>query len=207
VAVGASGLDALYLRDLAQGATVRLPTPPGARVLTPVLASDGASVVFLAGRHSDDPLEWLDGAHPAGFDLVRLDLGTGATRTLRGAIDGYDRPAVSADGRYVAFIALGPFGLLPNPQAPAYGIARWDTRTDMALLATPGPHGLPEGFPAQFAAISPEGAHVAFAHLDAEEYGLGLASITVELAGDILLGEGQGFHTIREQVWLVQLPA
>lgn len=202
VAFEAPNSDGIYLRDITGGCTRMIAHPGAVGHFTPVLSSDGSGLVFLAANFSSDPASWLEGAHFGPIDLVHVDLTEGTTRVLARSVDGYERASLSADGRYASFVAMGALGMPASMEAPLLAVYRWDTQTGAVIPMVIGPHGVPEGVPSAFTALTPEGDRVAYAHLDAEEYGLGFASFAVGLAGRILLDAEMELYQLRVQVWL-----
>lgn len=95
------GLLDLYVLSLASGKLDRLTEDPFAD-LEPTFTPDGASVVFVTERYTTD----LVLLQPGGLRLARLDLATRAVTPIPGFLRGkHLSPQVSADGRFVTFIA------------------------------------------------------------------------------------------------------
>lgn len=95
------GLVDLYVLTLATGALEPLTHDPFAD-LEPTYAPDGKSIVFVTERYSTD----LVTLKPGPLRLARIDLATRTVTAIPAFLTGkHLSPQVSADGKYVTFIA------------------------------------------------------------------------------------------------------
>ncbi|MEV0262598.1 hypothetical protein AB0I49_14785 [Streptomyces sp. NPDC050617] len=154
--VGA-GLCALVLLPVAAAAA----WPEAPRAAVPGLASDGAqaigssgvAAVSADGRYavfSSTADDLVPGDTNGEADLFVKDLRTGATELVSAAADGTRadswsaEPAISADGRYVAFTSAAT-NLVPGDADGAPGIFVRDRRTGRTERITGGTERIPGG--------------------------------------------------------------
>lgn len=136
---GASAASAIYLRDRANGTTIRLPVPSAlgpAGVPSgsgygyePSISADG-SVVAFTYRLTSDP------ASPQS--VVVWDRKTGTTTVVSQPIDASDashQPAVSGNGRYVAYSSTAP-RLIAGYQSKFADVYRFDRQTGQTVLVS-----------------------------------------------------------------------
>jgi Tol biopolymer transport system component len=150
----------------------------------PSLSDDGELVAFTSDAESDSPdRTWSSGQVPGGFatsqvfvwDRTNTDPATAVTRVSAGAVPadgGASSPAVSADGRYVAFQSsstnlVTDATLAPCGDTCSTQVYRYD-RTDasMVLVSRRAPVGDQPGDPADTGAWAPsitsDGSEVLF---------------------------------------------
>jgi Tol biopolymer transport system component len=95
------GLVDLYRLSLATGALEALTHDPYAD-LEPTFTPDGSALIFVTERYSTD----LERLEPGALRLARIDLATRAVTPVAAFLQGkHLSPSVSADGRFITFIA------------------------------------------------------------------------------------------------------
>lgn len=187
----ANGRADVYVRDLVSGTTARVSVGPGgvegnAASTQPDLSADGRRVAFLSEATS-----WFAGGVPAGVVVRDRDTDAdgvldeaAASATVRASVSTYDfvgtntfstptmrmRPAISPDGRAVAFVSSSP-NLIDPPKTndcgyfgprPCTDVWVRDLSTDTTFRASVGPVGR-EGDGDSFSpSISADGVHVVF---------------------------------------------
>ncbi|SDP13287.1 component of the Tol biopolymer transport system [Streptomyces sp. cf386] len=149
-----------YVRDVPSGDLIQLDKAPDGKVSDgqtefPQVSADGRYAVFNSLDSRLTPND-TNGTHNVFVrdlrtgELCRLDAADPAAYTAH--------PSLSADNRYVAFVAVDPND--PNHTTRAY--VR-DLRTGRTVLANPDTQGGPSDSPASFPVIDRHGRTVAFA--------------------------------------------
>ncbi|MBX3692416.1 hypothetical protein [Dokdonella sp.] len=130
------------------------------------MSADGRTVVF-----SSSAANWASSGSFIGNRALAIDLHTGAIdvvsrnsgagTTMRG-----ERPAVSGDGRYVAFLTFD------HPQAPNWQVMRRDRQTGILVMASRNAAGVPSsGTDDDTVSISTDGRYIAL-ETNSENFGL-----------------------------------
>ena len=157
----------------------------------PRLSADGRFVAFATTAANLDPAD-ADGAMP---DVYVRDLLTSATTLVSRADglggakgDGASRaPAISADGRFVAFVS-GATNLSPAKPDPVDGVFLRDLQRGTTTLVSQSSTGQPADAGSDSPAISADGRVVAFAS-DATNLAAGDADgLTDVFARDVVAG-------------------
>jgi Tol biopolymer transport system component len=121
------------------------------------VSSDGRTVVFASGATN-----WVSGDAYNGNRAVAIDLATGVievvSRTQTGTVLRGEKPAVSGNGRYVAFLTLG------SPLGPSWQVGRKDRVTgELALVSSSSAGAVANaGTDDDTVSISADGRYVAF---------------------------------------------
>jgi Tol biopolymer transport system component len=160
-----NGSDDVFLRDRRAGTTTRISvSSTGAQADsisgTPAISADGRYVAFASAAST-----FVPGDIEYSWNIFVHDTRTGRTEQVdvssAGApadLDSY-HPALSADGRYVAFTSYAG-NLVPG--AELGHVYRHDRATGETILVDENPAGQPaDGF-SHFPSISADGQHVAF---------------------------------------------
>jgi Tol biopolymer transport system component len=192
----APGSQDLFVFDRQNQTTLRLPLPPaplprgilpGGRAGEPAVSADGEVVAFtdlspgatgavptpLPGTVGGPPP--TSGAGPAGPVVLAWDRRSGETRVVSWLLGGRlpafgsRRPAVSADGRYIAFESTAGRITRDEPPPGVSQVYRYDRLTGETILVSRGPGGVARSDSGQ-AAISADGDLVVFATA-AQEWG------------------------------------
>ena len=160
----------IFVHDHATGITERVSLrSDGTQVLTqsftPVISTDGRHVAFQS------PASIVPESGPGFFrDVFVHDRATGATDRVSVASNGAeanhhsDNPAISADGRYVAFSSLAS-NLVPgdtNGRVDVFVHDRATGTTERVSVASDGAEAESSSFIPAISAISADGGHVAF---------------------------------------------
>ncbi|MEU6403444.1 hypothetical protein [Streptomyces sp. NPDC046985] len=162
----ADGQRDVFVKDVRTGRLVRVTAqgagaPAGAEAYQPSLSADGRYVAFTSEWTYPVPM----GPPGRQSDVYVRDLRTGSTTKVdRGLDEGYGvvsrDPSISADGRYVAFVAGAapwyPLGL--HGEVRVYVRDLW-TGATRRVSAAPGPQGDRE---AKAPHITPDGGAVAY---------------------------------------------
>jgi hypothetical protein len=147
------------------------------------VSSSGRTVVFSTSANN-----WVDGDTYNGDRVVAVDLDTGTVEvvsaTAQGVIMRGEAPAVSADGRYVAFLTYG------SPLGPNWQVARKDRRTGELVLASANAAGQAavSGTGDDTVSISADGRYVAF-DTAATNFGLPSGSSNEIFVKDMVTGQ------------------
>jgi Tol biopolymer transport system component len=154
----------VFVRDLVHRRTSQIPAPGGTTIGfgCPTISANGRFVAFHAGASPDDVLS----------DLFVHELATGATTKIAPSSTRpplvnvphpvfSSPPALSADGRYVAF-ASDAANLEPADGNGQSDVFLHDRETGLTTLVSAGPDGAPMGGYSHGAAISADGGSVAF---------------------------------------------
>jgi Tol biopolymer transport system component len=140
VAGSTSGATAIFLRDRTTGTTIELPLPDGVLVpaggqaTTPSISDDGSVVAFT---YRAPP-----GVTATAVSVMVWDKASGTTQAISRPlsarlVDSSREPAVSGDGRYVAFTS-DDITLTPNDANKAQDVFRYDRqsgRTELVSVA------------------------------------------------------------------------
>jgi Tol biopolymer transport system component len=153
---GTSGVSAVFVRDRSTGTTIVLPAPgggpvpKGASATAPTISADGTVVAFVYQTARELVAHYST--------VVVWSRATGATTPVSTAllqhIDRSREPAVSADGRYIAFTYDHGDG--------TSDVYRYDRSTGAVVLVSAGPGGSSAGGSSSLPAISGDGSVVAF---------------------------------------------
>lgn len=128
---------------------------PSASSAAPAISADGNTLVF---RSVADNL----GIGQTGSSLFAWDRRSGAITVLApGANGNIFYPAVSADGRYVAF-ETGATNLAPGPDSSFSDVLRLDRQTGLFVRASQGFNNSQANGGSDSAVISADGRYVAF---------------------------------------------
>lgn len=151
---GPAGDDRVYLRDLQDGTTRRLPVPPtsdravlGLQSFKPAIDADGTVVAVMSYG-------------PGAFrpDIVVHDLENGTRNVLRHATHGYGGLEISPDGRYVTFETPGAiYGVPARTALP--GAYVWDRVDDETTLVSVRDDGTPQTEDLEARASLPDLSH------------------------------------------------
>ena len=156
------------------------------RVADPQIAPDGRSIVMTVSRANFE-----DNRYDA--DLVRVDIGTGKTKTITSGRRGVGQPRWSPSGDRLGFLAQAPGapGHEPKPQVFILPMDGGDARR-----VTDAPNGV------QHFAWSPDGATIAFATADEAEKRTGIErhNRSFEIGNDDFLIQAAPLPT---HIWLV----
>ena len=160
---GPSLMPAIYLRDRSSSTTIQLPVPTVAGVpgdagyaYEPSISADG-SVVAFTYRQTSDP------ASPQS--VVVWDRKSGTTAWVSQPVDAHDashQPAVSGDGRYVAYSSTAP-RIIPGYQSKYADVYRFDRQTGATVLVSVSATAGPVVGDSTMPSISGDGSLVAFA--------------------------------------------
>jgi Tol biopolymer transport system component len=154
---------AIYLRDRAAGTTIQIPAagsgqvPRAGYATEPSISADGSVIAFTyqAAQNSEGP---------SSVEVWQRSTGT----TIRvssppaGALDASSQPAVSADGKFVAFTSFAPY-IVANHTSDYSAVYRFEIKTRKTLLVSvgPGAGGYIQGY-SNAPSISGNGRLVAF---------------------------------------------
>ncbi len=158
----------LFLRDRTLGTTRRLTFPPGGGEFAsspyftsrPVITSDNRQVVFSAAG-----VPFTEEDVPPYGGIYEIELASGAIRSIPRTTSGelpnapVGRPALSADGRFLAFLSSAT-NLTAEP-GPVPAVFVQDRRTGETISVS-APLGTPPDPFAPAIAISADGSTVAF---------------------------------------------
>ncbi len=162
---GPAAASAVYLRDRSSGSTIQLPIPSALNVVgapsgsgyayEPSISADG-SVVAFTYRATSDP------ASPQS--VVVWDRKSGSTTVVSQPNDANDasyEPAVSGNGRYVAYASTAP-RLIPGYQNKFADVYRFDRQTGQTVLVSVAAGQGPVNGDSDLPSISGDGSLVAF---------------------------------------------
>jgi Tol biopolymer transport system component len=152
---------AIFLADRSTGTTVELPlpdnqlVPAGGVATTPSISSDGTVVAFM--------YQTPKSGAALGVSIMVWDRATGRTQRISrpkdpAVVDRSREPAVSGDGRYVAFTSDDP-SLVTGDNNGAQDVFRFDRQTGTTDLVSAGVSGAASGYSPS---ISGDGSLVAF---------------------------------------------
>ena len=162
-----NGFRDILVRDLQSGATQRINLAPDGSEANghswgPVITPDGRFVVFLS-----DASNLVTGDGNGVTDVFLYDRQTGLIERVNLAHDGAEanglgaRPAISADGRYVAFESTAT-NLVPNDTNDSYDIFVYDRQTDTIKRVSVASDTSQGDGPSYDASISADGRFVGF---------------------------------------------
>ncbi|HEY5627973.1 MAG TPA: choice-of-anchor D domain-containing protein [Candidatus Limnocylindrales bacterium] len=162
VSGGSSASSSVYLRDRSNGTTIRLPVPsiPGAvtgggYAYEPSISADGTVVAFTY-RETSDP------ASPQS--VVVWDRKSGQTTFVSQPVDANDashQPAISGNGRYIAYSSTAP-RLIQGYRSQYADVYRFDRQTGQTVLVSVGVSQAPVAGDSDMPSISGDGSQVAF---------------------------------------------
>ena len=159
-----SGTTAVVLMEVATGARTLVPQPPdrNRNPDQPVLSADGRFVAVRTVVLKGSEILLLDRASTS-WETISADV-NGRPTALAGALAA--QPAISWDGRFVAFTAIARAAQLvvtPKPSNPFRQVYLRDRQTATTTLLSIGPAGTQGLGHSSTPAISGNGAVVAFA--------------------------------------------
>ena len=133
VGAGSGTTSVVYLRDRSKGTTLRIPPPSGSPsngyATEPSISADGSVIAFTYGRSADP-------ASP--YSVVVWDRNTGKTTvvsTPNDSLDASHQPAVSGNGRYIAYASTAD-RLIPRYTSDFADVWRFDRRTGQTVLVS-----------------------------------------------------------------------
>ncbi|MBE3009936.1 S8 family serine peptidase [Microbispora sp. NEAU-D428] len=147
----------VFVRDLRNGTTERVPAPDGLEASSPALSADGRVVAYLTS------------GGPMGFQIFAYDRQTRATTLVsaggppNGGVGDSDSfaPAVSADGRLVAFYSYAA-NLVPGDGNGREDVFVRDLTAGTTERVSTGPQGEDGDGRSTVPALSGNGRYVAF---------------------------------------------
>ena len=168
-----NGAPDVFVRDRRSGTTKRVSvasndTQRNGSSFAPAISADGRYVAFTSGASNLVP-----GDTNGAPDVFVRDLRSGTTQRVSVAANGAQAngdsdksstPAISADGRYVAFVSLAS-NLVPGDTNRTYDVFVRDRRsgsTERVSVATNGTQANSDGDDGFRPAISADGRYVAF---------------------------------------------
>lgn len=169
----------VFMKDTTTGETIRISSSSEGKAADddsehPAISADGGYVVFqsVATNLTDEHPEDGGCTSPAGLDvscpsIYLKDMASGTTelvsRSSNGAIaDGYnERPAISGNGRYIAFRSTAT-NLAPGTEDDVAQIYRRDLQTGFTELVSSDSEGVAGDASSDLPAISDDGRFVAF---------------------------------------------
>ncbi len=163
-----NGTADVFVHDLSLGGTSRVslstqPRPSG----SPAISADGRYVAFTSAA-----TDLVPGDTNRVTDVFVRDRRAGRTRLVSVSSQGWlanhssGQPALSADGRYLAFTSTAT-NLVPGDSNGAADVFVRDLVTGRATQVSAGPRGAPGDGPSSAPAISADGRYVAFESLAA----------------------------------------
>ncbi len=173
------GFRDIFVRDRTENTTTRINRSSAGEQATggdsdrPVISADGRYVAFYSDAHNlvDGDEKTFDPLFPAAGNGVRdvflHDRNTGSTERISVADDGTpgngasSRPAISADGRYIAFRS-GATNLVENDTNAADDVFLHDTQSATTVRVSLAAGGVEANGPSSVPAITADGRYVAF---------------------------------------------
>lgn len=163
----ANGQVDVFVHDRATGATVRASAAPAGAIGNgasgePALSADGRTAAF-----SSTASDLVPGDGNGARDVFVRDLASGALVLASAGLGGIaangpsERPALSADGRYVAFVSLAS-NLVAGDGNGKADVFRFDRQTGATVRASAGAGATEANDASTRAAISADGSRVAF---------------------------------------------
>jgi Tol biopolymer transport system component len=157
----------IFVHDLGSGTTTRVSVGPGGAQangvsLWPALSDDGRYVAFYSSASN-----LVTGDTNGAVDIFVHDRQTGATTRVSVGIGGAQpngnsrSPAISADGRYVAYTS-GATNLAANDTNAADDIFVYDRQTGATTRISNAPGAVPSNGYSDLAALSADGRYVVF---------------------------------------------
>jgi len=160
---GTLAASAIYLRDRSSGTTIQIPpsgssqVPRGGYATEPSISSDGSVIAFT---YQD--VQNSEG--PSSVEVWQKATGTTilVSRPPAGAQDASSQPAVSANGKFVAFTSFAPY-IVANHTSDYSAVYRFEIKTRKTVLVSvgPGAGGYIQGY-SNAPSISGDGRLVAF---------------------------------------------
>lgn len=129
---------------------------------SPSLSADGRWIAFQSSARALDPSD--DNGH---LDIFLEDRASGTLERITHGVDGNSpdfgsiRPAISADGRRIAFQSSAT-NLVPGDTNGVSDIFLYDRDTRQTTLVSAGLDGEPASGASQYPSISADGTHIAF---------------------------------------------
>ena len=160
----------VFVRDLVTQTTERVSIGPAGQQsdrqsYSPSISADGRYVTFLGGATNWFPVgpQWPTALYMGVFIRDRVAGTTIPVTTLASGVlapGTCESPAISADGRYVAFSTNSRF-LLPG-QLFFADVLRWDRLTGEFINACTSVRGGFSNYPSYFPALSADGRYIAY---------------------------------------------
>ena len=161
-----NGRPDIFVRDRASSTTHRVSvSSSGAQAnsgsYTPALSADGRYVVFTTAASNLFPGD----VNGFGIDVVLHDRQTQATTSIPAVVPPSGAayfPAISGDGRFVAFSSVSP-DLFPNDSNSAFDAFLYDRETGQLVCVSRGTAGEPGNGASSPVSLSADGRFVGFA--------------------------------------------
>jgi Tol biopolymer transport system component len=193
---GGSGTSAVYLYDVAAATTVRASvdsggTPANGYSDAPAISGDGRYVVFESVADN-----LVAGDSNGFYDIFVHDMQTGATTRVSVDSSGAQAngqnsmPAISADGRYVAFRSLAT-NLVAGDTNGVFDVFVHDRQTGSTVIASVDSAGVEGNAPSLRPSLSADGRFLAF-YSDATN----LVALDSNGVGDVFLRDLQAGTTV-----------
>lgn len=207
----------VFVRDMVVGETRRVSIGPGGRSngfsSGPVISADGRYVAF-----DSSATNLVAGDTSRDFDVFVWDRLDGVVRWVSVGRDGQpasghsSNPAISADGRYVAFDS-GASNLVPEDTSETLDVFVHDLSTGIIRRVSVGPSGEQANNDSFVPAISADGRYVAFSS-DASNHVAGDTNGDIDVfvwnraTGDIRrVSVGRGGQQVTRISWDVEISA